>query len=74
MPTGRRTRSACQECHTWGRFRPLEVMYRRRGAWEWRSRVLCAVCRVVLEHWAGVSAKPPLSTARTAPAENAVPE
>lgn len=48
MPTGLRIRSACQSCHTLGRFTPMEVMQRHQGAWEWRAHVLCAVCRAAL--------------------------
>jgi hypothetical protein len=49
MSTGLRIRSTCQSCQTRGQFRPLESMYHKRGAWEWRLHVLCAVCRLHLE-------------------------
>ena len=44
-----RVRGTCTECHTAGRFRPVQHMVRKDRAWHWRLVVLCAVCRLHLE-------------------------
>lgn len=49
MSSAVRVRVACQSCHTRGYFRPVETMWRSRGAWEWRRWLLCAVCRLHLQ-------------------------
>lgn len=49
MSTGRRLRQACQECHSPGKFRPIEVYWRQKRSWLWDLQLLCALCRVHLE-------------------------
>ena len=57
MPTGRRTRTACQSCHIHGQFRPIEVLLPRTGRMEWNTITLCAPCRHHLESWAQAEAE-----------------
>jgi len=45
MPTGSRLRTACQGCHTRGRFRRLEVTVYWQGVHHLRYLTFCAACR-----------------------------
>jgi len=45
MPTGSRLRSACQSCHSRGRYRPIELLLTEDNVTHWRQVVFCAACR-----------------------------
>lgn len=45
MPTGLRLRSACQYCHTRGRYQRMEVTLRWGGVVHLRYLTFCASCR-----------------------------
>lgn len=60
--TGSRYLTRCQGCRTKGKFRPLELMRRTRGAWEWRALLLCASCRSAVGDYFAAAPGAPVKT------------